>query len=65
MYIDEKFAINGIRPNFLSLLLTGIIHIGVTGTVVSKIVGSGACSLKDVHNIILRIYRAYAESTHL
>ena len=30
MYIDEYFAINGIRPKFLSLLLTGITRIGVT-----------------------------------
>ena len=30
MYIDEDFAINLIRPKFLSLLMTGIIRIGVT-----------------------------------
>ena len=30
MYIDEDFAINRIRPKFLSLLMTGIIRIGVT-----------------------------------
>ena len=30
VYIDEDFAINGIRPKFLSLLLTGITRIGVT-----------------------------------
>ena len=30
MYIDEDFAINEIRPKFLSLLLTGITRIGVT-----------------------------------
>ena len=30
MYIDEDFAINGIRPKFLSILLTGITRIGVT-----------------------------------
>ena len=29
-YIDEDFAINLIRPKFLSLLLTGKIRIGVT-----------------------------------
>ena len=29
MYIDEDFAINLIRPKFLSLLMTGIIRIGV------------------------------------
>ena len=30
VYIDEDFAINCIRPKFLSLLLTGKICIGVT-----------------------------------
>ena len=30
VYIDEDFAINRICPKFLSLLMTGIIHIGVT-----------------------------------
>ena len=30
VYIDEDFAINEIRPKFLSLLLTGITRIGVT-----------------------------------
>ena len=30
VYIDEDFAINWIRPKFLSLLMTGIIRIGVT-----------------------------------
>ena len=30
MYIDEDFAINCIRPKFLSLLMTGIIRVGVT-----------------------------------
>ena len=30
VYIDEDFAINCIRPKFLSLLMTGIIRIGVT-----------------------------------
>ena len=30
VYIDEDFAINSIRPKFLSLLMTGIIRIGVT-----------------------------------
>ena len=29
VYIDEDFAINRIRPKFLSLLMTGIIRIGV------------------------------------
>ena len=30
VYIDDDFAINWIRPKFLSLLMTGIIRIGVT-----------------------------------
>ena len=30
VYIDEDFAINLIRPKLLSLLMTGIIRIGVT-----------------------------------
>ena len=30
VYIDEDFAINLIRPKFLSLLLTGKIGIGAT-----------------------------------
>ena len=29
VYIDEDFAINEIRPKFLSLLLTGVTRIGV------------------------------------
>ena len=43
VYIDEDFAINGISPRFLSLLLTGITRIGVTerGSF-KKIFGSGA-----------------------
>ena len=43
VYIDEDFGINGIRPRFLSLLLTGITRIGVTerGSF-KKIFGSGA-----------------------
>ena len=30
VYIDEEFAINGIQPKFLSLLLTGKFRRGVT-----------------------------------
>ena len=30
VYIDEEFAINGIQPKFLSLLLTGKYRRGVT-----------------------------------
>ena len=43
VYIDEVFSINLIRPKFLSLLMTGIIRIGVTerGSF-KKIFGSGA-----------------------
>ena len=43
VYIDEEFAINGIHPKFLSLLLTGITPIGVTERgIFKKICGSGA-----------------------
>ena len=43
VYIDEDFAINRIRPKFLSLLMTGIIRIGVTERGrFKKIFGSGA-----------------------
>ena len=43
VYIDEDFAINCIRPKFLSLLMTGIFRIGVTerGSF-KKIFGRGA-----------------------
>ena len=30
VHIDEDFAINQIRPKFLSILMTGIIRIGMT-----------------------------------
>ena len=30
VYIDEDFAINRFHPKFLSILMTGIIRIGVT-----------------------------------
>ena len=30
VYIDEDFAINWIRPKFLSVLMTGVIRVGVT-----------------------------------
>ena len=30
VYLDEDFAIHWFRPKFLSLLMTGIIRIGVT-----------------------------------
>ena len=43
VYIDEDFAINGIRPKFLSLLLTGIARIGVAERVVSKKI-FGSCA---------------------
>ena len=43
VYIDEDFAINCIRPKFQSILMPGIIRIGVTerGSF-KKIFGSGA-----------------------
>ena len=36
VYIDEEFAINGIQPNFLSLLLTGKFRRGLTEKVCLK-----------------------------
>ena len=70
VYIDEDFAINGILPKFLSLLLTGITRIGVTERGSFKNIRKRCISRssKAVHNIknavnILRIYRAYEEST--
>ena len=30
VYLDEEFVIRGIQPKFLSLLLTGIFHRGMT-----------------------------------
>ena len=71
VYIDEDFAINEIRPKFLSLLLTGIFRIGVTERgsfkkifweAVHILFFKGYAEHKTAVNI-LRIYRAYAEST--
>ena len=64
VYIDEDFAINSIRPKFLSLLLTGKIRIGVTerGSFKKKI--RKRCisrSSKAVHNIKLPL--TYLEFT--
>ena len=36
VYIDEEFAINGIHPKFLILLMTGIFLRGMTDWFVSK-----------------------------
>ena len=54
-YIDEDFAINLIRPEFLSLLMTGIIRIGVTerGSFKKYLEGCISRSSKAVHNIKL------------
>ena len=70
VYIDEDFAINWIRPKFLSLLMTGIIRIGVTergsfkkySEAVHIPLFKGCAKHKTAVNM-LRIYRAYAEST--
>ena len=40
-FIDEEFAINGIQPKFLSLLLTGKFRRGVTETVNIPFIFSG------------------------
>ena len=37
VYIDEDFEINGIRPNFLRLLLTGILLKIIKGPILSII----------------------------
>ena len=41
VYIVEEFAINGIRPKFLSLLLTGKFRRGMTKRVPLKIILTG------------------------
>ena len=62
VYIDEDFAINEIRPKFLSLLLTGIARIGVTEKTFREAVHipffKGCAEHKTAVNI-LRLYRAY------
>ena len=64
MYIDEDFAINCLRPKFLSLLRTGIICIRVTEWGSSKKNIRKRCiarSSKAVHSIKLTI--TYSEFT--
>ena len=69
--IEEDFVINKIRPKFLSLLLTGITRIGVTERGSFKKIFQEAvqipffkgCAERKTAVNILRIYRAYAEST--
>ena len=64
VYIDEDFAINGVRPKFLSLLLTGITRIGVTERGSFKKNIRKRCiprSSKAVHN--LQIPLTYSEFT--
>ena len=71
VYIDEDFAINSIRPKFLvSLLMTGIIRVGVTERGSFKKYSEAVhiplvkgCAKHETAVNILRIYRAYAEST--
>ena len=55
VYIDKDFAINWIRPKFLSLLMTGIIRIGVTerGSFKKYSEAVHIRSSKAVHNIKL------------
>ena len=62
MYIDKDFAINWIRPKFLSLLMTCIIRIGVTerGSL-KKSEAAHTRSSKAVHNIKLTL--TYSEFT--
>ena len=56
IHVDEDFAINLIRPKFLSLLMTGIIRIGVTERDSLKNIRKRCTShsSKAVHNIKLR-----------
>ena len=63
VYIDEDFAINRIRLKFLSLLLTGIIRIGVTERGSLKNIRKWCISRssKAVHNIKLPL--TYSEFT--
>ena len=63
MYIDEDFAINCIRPKFLSLLMTGIIRIGVTerGSFKNYSDAVHIPYFKAVHNI--KLPSAYSEFT--
>ena len=64
VYIDEDFAINEIRSKFLSLLLTGISHIGVTERGSLKKYSRRRCisrSSKAVQNIKLPL--TYSEYT--
>ena len=64
VHIDEDFAINEIRPIFLSLLLTGITRIGVTERGSFKNYSGRRCisrSSKAVQNIKLPL--AYSEYT--
>ena len=64
VYIDEDFAINWIRPKFLSLLMTGIIRICVTerGSFKKNIrKWRTTCSSKAVHNLKLPL--TYSEFT--
>ena len=70
VYIDEDFAINCIRPKFLSILMTVIIRIGVTERSSFKKYSEAVhiplfkgCAKHETAVNILRIYRAYAESS--
>ena len=60
VYIDEDFAINGLRSKFLSLLLTGINRIGVTerGSFKKRCISR---SSKVVHSI--KLPYTYSEFT--
>ena len=55
VYIHEEFAIDGIQPKFLSLLLTGKFCRGVTERVrLKRVFTSGEFTvIASVHSIIL------------
>ena len=63
VYIDGDFAINWIRPKFLSLLMTGIIRIGVAERGSFKNIRKRCISRssKDVQNMKLPL--TYSEFT--
>ena len=65
IHVDEDFAINGIHPKFLCLLLTDKIRIGMTerGSSKNSCKRSISSFSKVVHNIQLTF--AYSEFTVL
>ena len=64
VYIDEDFAINEIRPKFLSLLLTGITCIGVTERGTFKKYSGRRCISRSSKALqIIKLPLTYSEYT--